>query len=27
MVPYEAFAYPCGAKDVALRESYKPKTH
>ncbi|GJV16277.1 hypothetical protein Tco_1361600 [Tanacetum coccineum] len=27
MVPYEAFAYPCGAGDVVLRESYKPKTH
>nr|GEX07496.1 hypothetical protein [Tanacetum cinerariifolium] len=27
MVPYEAFAYPCGAEDVVLRESYTPKTH
>ncbi|GJR66780.1 hypothetical protein Tco_0012845 [Tanacetum coccineum] len=27
MVPYEAFACPCGAEDVVLRESYKPKTH
>ncbi|GKA54324.1 hypothetical protein Tco_0753273 [Tanacetum coccineum] len=27
MVPYEAFACPCGAGDVVLRESYKPKTH
>ncbi|GKA73395.1 vacuolar iron transporter homolog 4-like protein [Tanacetum coccineum] len=27
MVPYEAFACPCGARDVVLRESYKPKTH
>nr|GEW24556.1 hypothetical protein [Tanacetum cinerariifolium] len=26
MVPYEGFAYPCGAGDVVLRESYKPKT-
>ncbi|GJV86598.1 hypothetical protein Tco_1530536 [Tanacetum coccineum] len=26
MVPYEAFACPCGAGDVVLRESYKPKT-
>ncbi|GJZ36686.1 hypothetical protein Tco_0582877 [Tanacetum coccineum] len=26
MVPYEAFACPCGARDVVLRESYKPKT-
>ncbi|GJV29250.1 hypothetical protein Tco_1385698 [Tanacetum coccineum] len=26
MVPYEAFARPCGAGDVVLRESYKPKT-
>ncbi|GKC09967.1 replication protein A 70 kDa DNA-binding subunit B [Tanacetum coccineum] len=26
MVPYEAFACPCGAEDVVLRESYKPKT-
>ncbi|GKC38889.1 hypothetical protein Tco_1051273 [Tanacetum coccineum] len=26
MVPYEAFAWPCGAGDVSLRESYKPKT-
>ncbi|GJS77584.1 hypothetical protein Tco_0727465 [Tanacetum coccineum] len=25
MVPYEAFACPCGAGDVLLRESYKPK--
>ncbi|GJW33714.1 eukaryotic aspartyl protease family protein [Tanacetum coccineum] len=25
MVPYEAFACPCGAGDVVLRESYKPK--
>ncbi|GJS69281.1 hypothetical protein Tco_0702122 [Tanacetum coccineum] len=27
IVPYEAFACPCGAGDVVLRESYKPKTH
>ncbi|GKA94686.1 hypothetical protein Tco_0816724 [Tanacetum coccineum] len=27
MVPYDAFACPCGAEDVVLRESYKPKTH
>nr|GEV99148.1 hypothetical protein [Tanacetum cinerariifolium] len=27
MVPYEAFACPCGAEDVVLRESYKPKSH
>nr|GEZ06798.1 hypothetical protein [Tanacetum cinerariifolium] len=26
MVPYEAFARPCGARDVVSRESYKPKT-
>ncbi|GJY51144.1 hypothetical protein Tco_0441991 [Tanacetum coccineum] len=26
MVPYEAFACFCGAEDVVLRESYKPKT-
>nr|GEY42102.1 hypothetical protein [Tanacetum cinerariifolium]GEZ44365.1 hypothetical protein [Tanacetum cinerariifolium] len=26
MVPYEAFACRCGAEDVVLRESYKPKT-
>ncbi|GKC44175.1 hypothetical protein Tco_1061897 [Tanacetum coccineum] len=26
MVSYEAFACPCGAEDVVLRESYKPKT-
>nr|GFC58299.1 hypothetical protein [Tanacetum cinerariifolium] len=26
MVPYEAFACPCGAGDVVLRESYKPKS-
>ncbi|GJW70181.1 hypothetical protein Tco_0127098 [Tanacetum coccineum] len=26
MVPYEAFAYRCGAGGVVLRESYKPKT-
>ncbi|GKA31514.1 hypothetical protein Tco_0717819 [Tanacetum coccineum] len=26
MVPYEAFACSCGAGDVVLRESYKPKT-
>ncbi|GKC31273.1 hypothetical protein Tco_1038567, partial [Tanacetum coccineum] len=25
-VPYEAFACLCGAGDVVLRESYKPKT-
>nr|GFC64149.1 hypothetical protein [Tanacetum cinerariifolium] len=25
MVPYEGFACPCGAGDVVLRESYKPK--
>nr|GEU36923.1 hypothetical protein [Tanacetum cinerariifolium] len=27
MVPYEAFAFRCGAGDVVLRESYKPKTY
>nr|GFA61483.1 hypothetical protein [Tanacetum cinerariifolium] len=27
MVPYEAFACPCGDRDVVLREPYKPKTH
>ncbi|GKB90086.1 hypothetical protein Tco_0962358 [Tanacetum coccineum] len=27
MVPFEAFACRCGAGDVVLRESYKPKTH
>ncbi|GKD48604.1 hypothetical protein Tco_1277580 [Tanacetum coccineum] len=27
IVPYEAFACPCGAGDVVLREPYKPKTH
>nr|GFC80327.1 hypothetical protein [Tanacetum cinerariifolium] len=27
MVPYEAFVCLCGAGDVVLRESYKPKTH
>ncbi|GKA95844.1 hypothetical protein Tco_0817939 [Tanacetum coccineum] len=27
MVSYEAFACPCGAGDIVLRESYKPKTH
>ncbi|GJV39677.1 hypothetical protein Tco_1418117 [Tanacetum coccineum] len=27
MMPYEAFACPCGSEDVVLRESYKPKTH
>ncbi|GJX45266.1 hypothetical protein Tco_0261942 [Tanacetum coccineum] len=27
MVQYEAFMCPCGAGDVVLRESYKPKTH
>ncbi|GKB06423.1 hypothetical protein Tco_0834656 [Tanacetum coccineum] len=27
MVPYEAFACPCGSEDVVLREWYKPKTH
>nr|GEV65460.1 hypothetical protein [Tanacetum cinerariifolium] len=27
MVPYEAFACPCGVEDIVLRESYKPKTH
>ncbi|GJR56998.1 putative proline-rich family protein [Tanacetum coccineum] len=27
MVPYEAFACPCGARDVVLQESYQPKTH
>ncbi|GKE76684.1 hypothetical protein Tco_1542804 [Tanacetum coccineum] len=27
MVPYEAFACGCGAGDLVLRESYKPKTH
>ncbi|GKC66337.1 retrotransposon protein, putative, ty1-copia subclass [Tanacetum coccineum] len=26
VVPYEAFACRCGAGDVVLRESYKPKT-
>ncbi|GJR14400.1 hypothetical protein Tco_0797052 [Tanacetum coccineum] len=26
MVPYEAFPCRCGAGDVVLRESYKPKT-
>ncbi|GJR12518.1 hypothetical protein Tco_0795170 [Tanacetum coccineum] len=26
MLPYEAFACRCGAGDVVLRESYKPKT-
>nr|GEW20761.1 hypothetical protein [Tanacetum cinerariifolium] len=26
MVSYEGFACPCGAGDVVLRESYKPKT-
>nr|GEX83219.1 hypothetical protein [Tanacetum cinerariifolium] len=26
MVPYEGFVCPCGARDVVLRESYKPKT-
>ncbi|GKB51310.1 hypothetical protein Tco_0902063 [Tanacetum coccineum] len=26
MVPYEAFACPCGSGDVVLRESYKSKT-
>ncbi|GJX01026.1 hypothetical protein Tco_0184939 [Tanacetum coccineum] len=26
MVSYEAFACGCGAEDVVLRESYKPKT-
>ncbi|GJQ93662.1 hypothetical protein Tco_0004801 [Tanacetum coccineum] len=26
MVPYDAFAYPCGVGDLVLRESYKPKT-
>ncbi|GKC57621.1 ribonuclease H-like domain-containing protein [Tanacetum coccineum] len=26
IVPYEAFACSCGAGDVVLRESYKPKT-
>nr|GEU75388.1 hypothetical protein [Tanacetum cinerariifolium] len=26
MVPYEAFACSCGARDVVLRESYQPKT-
>nr|GEW99898.1 hypothetical protein [Tanacetum cinerariifolium] len=25
MVPYEGFTCPCGAGDVVLRESYKPK--
>nr|GEY02379.1 hypothetical protein [Tanacetum cinerariifolium] len=25
MVPYEAFVCRCGARDVVLRESYKPK--
>ncbi|GKA99347.1 hypothetical protein Tco_0827284 [Tanacetum coccineum] len=27
MVPYEAFACGCGAEDVVMRESYKPKTY
>nr|GEZ65530.1 hypothetical protein [Tanacetum cinerariifolium] len=27
MVPYEAFACPCGSGDVVLRESNKPKTY
>ncbi|GJT25494.1 hypothetical protein Tco_0895431, partial [Tanacetum coccineum] len=27
MVPYEAFVCSCGAGDVVLRESYKPKTY
>ncbi|GKB00464.1 hypothetical protein Tco_0828457 [Tanacetum coccineum] len=27
MVSYEAFVCRCGAGDVVLRESYKPKTH
>ncbi|GJR40876.1 hypothetical protein Tco_1216560 [Tanacetum coccineum] len=27
MVPYEAFPCRCRARDVVLRESYKPKTH
>ncbi|GKE24978.1 hypothetical protein Tco_1436490 [Tanacetum coccineum] len=27
MVPYEAFVCLCGARDVVLRESYKPKIH
>ncbi|GJU18651.1 hypothetical protein Tco_1146617 [Tanacetum coccineum] len=27
MVSYEAFACRCGARDVVLRESYKPNTH
>ncbi|GJY78752.1 hypothetical protein Tco_0484553 [Tanacetum coccineum] len=26
MVPYVAFTCGCGARDVVLRESYKPKT-
>nr|GFB69212.1 hypothetical protein [Tanacetum cinerariifolium] len=26
IVPYEGFVCPCGAGDVVLRESYKPKT-
>ncbi|GKB26864.1 hypothetical protein Tco_0866265 [Tanacetum coccineum] len=26
MVPYEAFAYRCGAEDAILQELYKPKT-
>ncbi|GJY90285.1 hypothetical protein Tco_0505481 [Tanacetum coccineum] len=26
MVPYEGFACRCGAEDVVLQESYKPKT-
>ncbi|GJR11301.1 hypothetical protein Tco_0793953 [Tanacetum coccineum] len=26
MVPHEAFACPCGAGDVVLRESYRAKT-
>nr|GEV79032.1 hypothetical protein [Tanacetum cinerariifolium] len=27
MVSYEAFACPCGAGDVVMRKSYKPKSH
>nr|GFC53614.1 hypothetical protein [Tanacetum cinerariifolium] len=26
MVPYEGFACPCRARDIVLRESYKPET-
>ncbi|GJW09207.1 hypothetical protein Tco_0850607 [Tanacetum coccineum] len=26
MLPYESFAFPCGARDVVMRDSYKPNT-